>query len=155
MGRMTSWLTDVQGRVTGKRYGDGSQISYVYESASSRLTRVIDEKDQVTEFTWNRDDTIKSIAYGSAAIPTPGVSFTYDPNYQRVTSMTDGTGLTLYSYNPIPGTPALGAGALASVNGPLTFERPVKLYISDHAKVAGPISGASAVTFTGAAPPAA
>lgn len=119
MGRTTSWLADVQGRVTGKRYGDGSQVSYVYESASSRLTRVIDEKDQVTEFTWNRDDTIESITYGSAAVGTPGVGFTYDPNYQRITSMTDGTGLTRYSYNPITGTPALGAGVLASVDGPL------------------------------------
>lgn len=46
----------------------------------------------------------------------------------------------------------IDAGAI--VNGPLTFERPVKLYISDQAKVAGPISGANAVKFTGAAPPA-
>jgi RHS repeat-associated protein len=119
MGRTTSWLTDVQGRVTGKRYGDGSLVSYAYESASSRLKHVIDEKDQVTQFDWNRDDTLNSIAYGSAAIPTPGVSFTYDPNYQRVTSMTDGTGTTLYSYNAVTGTPTLGAGALASVDGPL------------------------------------
>lgn len=46
----------------------------------------------------------------------------------------------------------IGEG-IATVNGPLTFERPVKLYISYQAKVAGPISGAEAVTFTGAAPP--
>ena len=39
------------------------------------------------------------------------------------------------------------------VNGPLTFERPVTLYVSDQAKVAGPITGASAVKFSGAAPP--
>ena len=33
--------------------------------------------------------------------------------------MTDGTGTTLYSYNPITGTPTLGANQLASVDGPL------------------------------------
>jgi RHS repeat-associated protein len=119
MGRLTSWLSDVQGRVTGKRYGDGSQVSYVYESTSSRLKHMIDEKEQVTQFAWNRDDTLASVAYGNSAVPTPGVSYLYDRNYQRVSSMTDGTGTTLYQYNPITGTPTLGAGALASVDGPL------------------------------------
>jgi len=50
--------------------------------------------------------------------------------------------------------PRIVIDAGASVNGPLTFERPVKLYISDQAKVAGPISGANAVRFAGATPPA-
>jgi DUF4097 and DUF4098 domain-containing protein YvlB len=49
--------------------------------------------------------------------------------------------------------PRIVIDAGASVNGPLTFERPVKLYVSDQAKVAGPISGANAVKFTGATPP--
>jgi len=40
------------------------------------------------------------------------------------------------------------------VNGPLTFERPVKLYINDQAHVAGTITGATAVKFSGATPPA-
>ena len=100
MGRTTTWLTDVQGRVTAKQYGDGSQVKYLYENASSRVRQVIDEKQQVTQFTYNRDDTLKSIAYANTAVPTPGVSYTYDPNYRRVVSMTDGTGTTLYSYNP-------------------------------------------------------
>ena len=119
MGRTTSWLTDLQGRPTGKRYADGSQVTYQYENASSRLRLAIDEKQQVTQFAYNRDDTLKSIGYGSATIPTPGVSFQYDPDYGRVVSMTDGTGTTRHSYNPITGTPTLGAGALASVDGPL------------------------------------
>ncbi|MEO6799743.1 MAG: hypothetical protein ABI178_07395 [Rhodanobacter sp.] len=50
--------------------------------------------------------------------------------------------------------PQIVINAGVTVNGPLTFERPVKLYISDQAKVGGPISGANAVKFTGAAPPA-
>ena len=49
--------------------------------------------------------------------------------------------------------PRIVIDAGASVNGPLTFERPVKLYISDQAKVAGPISGANAAKFSGATPP--
>jgi RHS repeat-associated protein len=119
LGRTTSWFTDVQGRPTGKQYADGNQITYVYEKTSSRLRHVIDEKQQVTELAWNVDDTAKSMAYFNTTVPTPGVSYSYDTNYPRVLSMRDGTGTTLYSYNPITGTPTLGAGALASVDGPL------------------------------------
>jgi RHS repeat-associated protein len=119
MGRTTSWLTDVQGRAIAKQYGDGSQVKYLYENASSRLKQVIDEKQQITQFTWKPDNTLKSEAYANAVIPTHGVSYTYDPNYRRLLSMTDGTGNTLYSYNPITGISTLGAGALASVDGPL------------------------------------
>ena len=50
--------------------------------------------------------------------------------------------------------PRVVIDAGATVNGPLTFEKPVKLYINDQAKVAGPIHGADAVKFTGATPPA-
>ncbi|HYG22075.1 MAG TPA: RHS repeat-associated core domain-containing protein [Verrucomicrobiae bacterium] len=120
LGRTTSWLTDVQGRTIGKQYADGTQITYQYEKGSSRLKQVIDEKQQVTQYAWNRDETLNSIAYFNSSVPTPGVRFTYDPNYQRITSMVDGTGTNFYSYNPITGIPALGAGALASVDGPLT-----------------------------------
>ena len=119
MGRITEWHTDVQGRRISKRYGDGSTIRYFYENSTSRLRQVIDEKQQITQYAYNRDNTVKSVAYANAIIPTPGVNFTYDPNYQRVISMTDGVGTTAYSYNPITGSPTLGAGALASMDGPL------------------------------------
>ena len=50
--------------------------------------------------------------------------------------------------------PTVTIGPDATVNGPLDFERPVKLYISDQAHVAGPITGAEVVKFPGATPPA-
>ena len=50
--------------------------------------------------------------------------------------------------------PTITIGPGATVNGPLTFERPVKLFISDQAHVAGPIAGAQAVKFPGATLPA-
>lgn len=119
MGRNTSWHKDVQGRLTSKQYGDGSQVRYFYENTTSRLRQVVDEKQQVSQFTYNRDNTLNSVAYVNATVPTPPVSYTYDPNYERITSMTDARGTTLYSYHPITGTPTLGAGELASMDGPL------------------------------------
>ena len=119
MGRTTSWLTDVQGRPVGKEYADGSQVQYTYDSGS-RLLQVLDEKRQVTAFAYNPDNTLKSIAYFRAAVPTPGVTFTYDTNYIRLNSRTDGTGSTRYQYYPVTSPPSLGAGRLAGVDGPLT-----------------------------------
>ena len=48
--------------------------------------------------------------------------------------------------------PRVVIGPGASVQGDLHFKRPVRLFVSDSATV-GPITGATAVTFTGAKPP--
>jgi len=151
MGRTTSWLTDVQGRNIAKQYGDGSQVKYLYENASSRLREVIDEKQQVSHFTYNLDDTLKSVAYANATVPTPGVIYTYDPNYERMISMTDGTGTTLYSYNPVTTTPTLGANQLASVDGPLPNDTIVYNYDELGRRVSTAINGvASRITYDAA-----
>ena len=47
------------------------------------------------------------------------MSFTYDTNYNRLLTLTDGTGTTTYGYNPVTVPPALGAGRLGSISGPL------------------------------------
>ena len=79
----------------------------------------MDEKQQVSQFTWNGDDTLNSITYASRGVATPGISYTYDTNYARLISLTDGAGTHLYSYYPIAGSATLGAGQLASEEGPL------------------------------------
>jgi RHS repeat-associated protein len=119
MGRRTSWQTDVQGRLIAKHFPDGSRVTDSYETTTSRLQRFVDEALQTTTFMYYRDDQLKSVGYANTTIPTPGVTFTYDADYARVISMTDGPGTTLYSYLPIMGASALGAGRLASVDGPL------------------------------------
>ena len=119
MGRTTTWRHDLQGRVTCKEYADGSQVTYLYEDTTSRLRQRIDESLQVTQYNYNRDATLSRISYTNATVATPPVAFTYDANYTRVTSMTDGTGTTRYGYIPITPQPALGAGQLATVDVPL------------------------------------
>jgi len=145
MGRTTEWHSDVQGRPVSKQYGDGSKVSYFYEQTTSRLRQVIDEKQQVGQYAYYRDDTLKTIAYANATIPTPGVSYTYDPNYLRVASMIDGTGTTIYSYNPITASPGLGAGNMASVDGPLANDTITYVYDELGRRVSTAINGVAAL----------
>jgi RHS repeat-associated protein len=118
MGRITTWRHDLAGRVTAKIYADGSTIKYAYEPLSGRLSSVTDEKKQVKTRTYNLDNTLAGINYANSEHATPNVAFTYEADLPRLKSMADGIGATDYAYNPIiPGT--LGAGQLASVDGPL------------------------------------
>jgi RHS repeat-associated protein len=151
MGRTTTWHKDVQGRLTSKQYGDGSQVRYSYENATSRLRQIVDEKQQISQFTYNRDDTVNSTAYANTTIPTPSVSYAYDQDYQRVTAMTDGIGTTLYSYTPIAAAPALGAGQLASVDGPLPNDTITYAYDELGRRISTAINGvALAMTYDAA-----
>jgi len=115
MGRRTAWEHDVQGRQTAKQYADGSRVTYNYEHTMSRLKSTVDEKGQFKLYAYNLDDTIRSISYPNAQIPTATVTFSYDPHYKRVTSMEDGIGMTTWSYYPV-GVP--GALAVAESDGP-------------------------------------
>lgn len=126
----TLFNRDIQSRVYQKVFPDGTTIDYLYEGQSapnsagstSRLQSTTDAKNQRTNFVYFADDNIKQISYTSVggsplSPPTPGVSYTYDPNYNRVATMTDGIGTTVYGYYPI--APVLGAGRQASIDGPL------------------------------------
>jgi RHS repeat-associated protein len=117
LGRMTRWQRDVQGRVIAKEYPDGSQIIYDYEASTSRVRNRRDERGQVTEYQYNLADELVSKRYVGALVPTPNVSFAYDPSYARLVSHTDGDGVTTYQYVPHNGTP--GAGQLSVIDGPL------------------------------------
>jgi RHS repeat-associated protein len=119
-GNPTSWEHDVQGRVTRETRADGAFWDYTYETNTSRLKKVKDAKAQETQYAYFRDDKLQQASYPTAQIATPSVSFTYDAAYGRLATMVDGTGTTSYAYHPISGTPPLGAGQLASVDGPLT-----------------------------------
>ncbi len=119
MGRTTEWRTDVQGRMIGKQYGDGSQISYSYDAAG-RIREILDEKLQIKQFNYNPDNTLRSVKYLQTPVATPVVSYAYDPDYARPTSRTDGVGNTVYSYAPVTSPPTLDAGKLVSEDGPLS-----------------------------------
>jgi RHS repeat-associated protein len=128
----TTFNRDIQSRVYQKVFQDGTTIDYLYEGqtapntagATSRLKSSTDAKSQRTNYVYFADDNLQQISYTNTAgqpltPPTPSVSYTYDPNYNRVATMVDGIGTTTYGYNPIAVPPALGAGQLASIDAPL------------------------------------
>jgi RHS repeat-associated protein len=131
--QVTTFNRDLQSRVYQKVFADNTTVNYLYDGqtaangigASSRLKSSADAKNQRTNYSYFADDNIQQITYTTTSgqplsPPTPSVSFTYDGNYNRVRTMTDGTGLTSYAYNSITVPAALGAGQLASIDGPLT-----------------------------------
>ena len=105
--------------MTDKVYPDRTSNHYTYENTTSRLQTVTDAQGQSTNYTYFVDNNLQQVSYTNAVVATPSVSYTYDPNYNRVLIMTDGMGLTTYAYNAIVSPPALGAGQLSSIDGPL------------------------------------
>jgi YD repeat-containing protein len=85
-----------------------------------------------------------TITYSGAVSPTPNVAFAYDPYFPRLTSMTDGTGLTSYAYQPV-GTP--GALQLAQETAPLTGAAIAYAYDALGRLSSRTVSGAGAETF--------
>ena len=148
-GNPTSWERDLQGRVTKEIRANGATYLYAYEPESGRLLSVTDPKGNVKTTTYNLDDTVSGISYtlGANTAPTPNVSFTYDPAYNRVSTVLDGTGTTTYAYRPVTVPPSLGAGKLASVDGPLTDDT-IEYGYDELGRVTGRQIGSSANTQT-------
>ena len=118
-GKVTAWVRDLQHRVTAKIYPDATQVSYQYETNGSRLLKVTDAKNQATCYRYNIDNNLNQVNYSNAVIATPGVSFTYDTNYNRRLTMVDGVGTNSYGYYPVAAG-QLGAGQLAAVTNTFT-----------------------------------
>ena len=117
MGKVTTWMRDLQGRPTSKVYPDNTSISYAYGTATSRLQSMTDAKNQTTRYSYFADGNLKQVTYSNAVVVTPSVTFTYDTNFSRVLTMVDGTGTNTYSYYSITNSP--GSGLLQSIDGPL------------------------------------
>lgn len=106
MGRTTSWTRDIEGRVTRKALPDGSATRYDYDS-SSRLVSQTDPLGQVKNLSYTVDDKMAAISYSNAQNATSSVSFSYDSTFPLLTSMTDGTGKTAYTYGDVGAVGAL------------------------------------------------
>lgn len=114
-GNLTTWERDIQGRVTAKVFADGSRETYAYEARTSRLKSRTDALGQIATRTYAKDDRLTALGYTNAVNQTPGVSFAYDTYFPRLTSMTDGNGVTAYSYGAVGNN---GALQLTAEDGP-------------------------------------
>jgi RHS repeat-associated protein len=117
-GNKTSWERDLQGRITKETRADDKAWLYAFENTTSRLHQVTDPKGQTKTYAYNVDDSTHQVVYGTAAVPTPPVSYTYDTNYNRLATMVDGVGTTVFGYKPVDPTPTTGNNRLQSVDGP-------------------------------------
>jgi RHS repeat-associated protein len=118
-GKITTFNRDLESRIYQKVFHDSKSIAYVFENTTSRLKSMTDAKNQTTNYQYFADNNLKQVSYTNAQTATPTVNFTYDPNYNRLVTMADGTGTTTYAYKPITVPPALGAVQLQSIDGPL------------------------------------
>jgi RHS repeat-associated protein len=113
----TQWAYDVQGRLTTKTYADSTTQTFGYETTTSRLKSMTDALSQTKTLGYAQDNRLTSIAYSGAVNPTPNVAYAYDPFFPRVTSRTDGTGTTQFTYIAVG---SLGALHTAQEIKPLT-----------------------------------
>ena len=125
-GNVTRWKYNEAGQMVEKKYANGSTYSFTYDNANRLATRT-DALGQVTTYAYFKDNNPKGRAYSNTINTTKDVSFAYAQQYNRLTSMTDGsgttsTGTTTFNYHPIGGTPVSGAGRLSEVNGPLSSD---------------------------------
>jgi RHS repeat-associated protein len=127
LGRVTTWMRDLQGRVTEKIYPDLSTVTYTYEEKSSRLKEITDAKGQQTQYNYYIDDNVQSVVYTNSAVITPTVTFTYHSNYNRIETMVDGIGTNTYAYYAVSNT-VLGAGQLKSIDGPFASDTITYVY---------------------------
>lgn len=118
-GHLTNWFRDLQGRVIAKQLHDGTKTHYTYDGAGRMIQR-LDARGQRTLYSYFPDGNLKQVRYPDALKATPTVTYSYDGKYNRLTSMIDGFGTTSYAYNPVSTAPQLGAGRLASVDGPFS-----------------------------------
>jgi RHS repeat-associated protein len=122
-GNLTRWDYDIQGRLTKKTYADNTATVYAYDPAISRLVKVTDALGQEKHYTYDMDNALLTTSYVNAINATPSVTLAYETDYPRLATMADGTGTTTFAYHPVTTpTGTLGAGRLATVDGPLTAD---------------------------------
>ena len=140
----TTWTYDVEGRLTSKQYPDSSTVTYTYENTTSRLKSIADALGQTKQYSYAEDNRLTGITYSGAINPTPNVSFAYDPYFPRLTSMTDGTGTTQYSYVPVG---SMGALQLQQESSPLASSGITYAYDALGRLSSRTVAGAGAETF--------
>jgi len=128
----TTWERDIQGRVLREIRANGSIKAFDYHPKTGQLITVkqpkLDPQDpnfhQEIHYEYALDDRLTKTSYEHDGDVTPDVLYYYTDaggaldRHGRLRRMHDATGDTTYSFHPFT-QGQLGAGQLASVDGPL------------------------------------
>ena len=119
-GNVTKWAHDLEGRPILKKYADGTSVSYLYDAFTSRLRSRTDALGQTTLYSLNPDNTPIQVAYFNAVNATAPVTYAWDPNFKRLSSVGKADwGTISYTYNAYiapSGSPTTGGGMLELVH---------------------------------------
>ena len=120
-GNLTQWTRDLQGRVAQKIYPDNSTETNTFDLDTGRLASVVcagGSSSKTKSYTYNTDNTLYQVSYSDSN--TSQVTYGYDPNYPRITSVANGWGTVSYAYNAYItdpyGTPVTGAGRVSQIS---------------------------------------
>ena len=123
-GHKTSWHHDMQGRVIAKEYPDGEQIKYTYWANSGQLKSVSFPEDGAStayQYFYFIDGSLQKVDYTHGAMADQ--VYSYDAHYHRVSSVTNGTTTTSYTYNAVGDDGALEVKTITKPNSvALEFE---------------------------------
>ena len=130
LGNIVRYETDVNGRVSAVHREGGSPttapatFNYGYDIAG-RLAYRTDARGQTTRYRHTRADLLSAIVHENPIEPTPDTFLIYDDMRPRIEALENRQGGSVmsrinYGYHPVTApTGTLGAGQLASIDGPL------------------------------------
>jgi len=156
-GNLTQWKYDIQGRLQEKIFADQSRLVYQYDATGRLFTRT-DALNQLTTYQYHIDDTLDRILYTNTVEPTADVDLAFDPDFVRLSQVSDGSGTTIFTYYPVgdpsdSGEKTSNSTRLKSINGPLAGDTDLVTYTYDElgrmkSRTIGVAPGASVLTHS-------
>jgi RHS repeat-associated protein len=135
-GNVTSITYDHDNRPLKKIFADGTSFQFSYEYSRGRISSFTNARNIVSNYTYDLNNNLLEITYSDS---TPPVSYTYD-NFNRRTSMQDGTGTHSYSYD--------ANSRLISVDGPLENDLITFQYDNKGRMTGRALEGGQSTTYT-------
>jgi len=129
-GQTTKFERDLQGRLITRINADKTTEHFAYGPTSTRLKSRIDALNQVTNFSYNLDNSLARVSYSNAVNATPGITLTYDRKYPRYSTLKNDLGEISFHYGErireASDPPRTGAGLLDSVLQPAIANSTIK-----------------------------
>jgi YD repeat-containing protein len=99
--KTTSWIRDIQARVTEIKNADGASTFLSYENTTSRLKRRTDSLGQVKQYSYTLANELKSETSGDTINPVVSIkNYKYDSIYPRVDTIEDDNNvITKFGYD--------------------------------------------------------